>query len=161
MFAHRRLGSALEIARRYDEAIEAFTAGIKLNPSHATEMYQRRGRLYYEIGNYPLAKESCLAEPDSYQRQSCMPLIYEKMGQRDVAEATVASVIAEQGAYSGLQLAEIYAQWGEPDKAIDWLEAGLRVFDPGMESIKTDPLLDPLHGHPRFEALVRKLNFPP
>jgi tetratricopeptide (TPR) repeat protein len=161
VMAHRVLGNALELARRYEEAIEAFEVAIKLNPAHATEAYQRRGRLYYLLGNYPLAKASCAAQPDTYQRESCMPLIYEKLGERETAEATLAAVMAEQGVYSSLQYAETYAQWGQPDKALDWLETGLRVFDPGLESVKTDPLLDPLRNQPRFQAVVQALNFPP
>jgi TolB-like protein/DNA-binding winged helix-turn-helix (wHTH) protein len=159
--AQRVLGNALEVGRRYDEAIEAFGAAIKLNPSHATEAYQRRGRLYYIIGNYQLAQASCAAEPDTYQRQSCMPLIYEKLGQHETAQAALAALIAEQGDYSSYQYAEIYAQWGQPDQAIDWLDTGARVYDPGMESVKTDTLLDPIRSHPRFQELVRSLNFPP
>jgi tetratricopeptide (TPR) repeat protein len=159
--AHRVLGNALENARRFEEAIEAFTAAIKINPSHAAEAYQRRGRLYYLIGNYQLAQASCMAEPDTYQRQSCMPLIYEKVGQHEIAQAAMATLISEQREYSSFQYAEIYAQWGQPDKAIDWLETGRRVFDPGVESTKTDPLLDPLRDNPRFQAFLRSLNFPP
>ncbi len=161
IYAHRILGEGYEVARRYPEALAAFEDAIKLNPTHATEAYQRRGRIYYLLGDIQKAKESCEAEPDAYHMQVCMPLIYEKLGQHDAAEAALATAMAAQGDYSSYQYAQIYAQWGQPDKALDWLETGLKTLDPGMESVKTDPFLDPVRDSPRFQALERKLNFPP
>ena len=66
-----------------------------------------------------------------------------------------------QKEYSSYQYAQIYAQWGQTDAAIDWLEKGVKVLDPGVESMKVDPFLDPLRGSPRFQALERALKFPP
>jgi hypothetical protein len=36
----------------------------------------------------------------------------------------------------------------------------LRVRDPGLGNLKTDPLLDPLRKEPRFQAIERSLKFP-
>jgi hypothetical protein len=38
----------------------------------------------------------------------------------------------------------IYAQWGDRPKALEWLDTAMRRRDPGLESLKTDPLMDPL-----------------
>ncbi len=161
VLAYRALGGALEDARRFPEAIAAFDKAISLNPSHATQAYQRRGRLYYLLGDYQKAKESCLAEPDQYHRMQCLPLVYEKLGQRQEAEAALAVAIAQAGDYSAYQYAQIYAQWGETDKALTWLETAKRVRDPGLECTRTDVFLEPLHGNARFEALIRALDYPP
>jgi len=161
VYAYRTLGEAFENARRFPEAIEAFEKAIQLNPSHATEAYQRRGRLYYLIGNYQLAKASCEAEPDVYHLQACMPLIYQRFGQQKLADAALATAMAQQGDYGSYQYAQIYAQWGQSQKAIDWLEVALRVRDPGIDSLKVDPFLDPLRKEPRFQAIERAMKFPP
>jgi len=36
-------------------------------------------------------------------------------------------------------------------------EAALRLWDPGLRELKTDPLMDPLRKEPRFEAIQREL----
>ena len=36
----------------------------------------------------------------------------------------------------------------------------MRLRDPGLEGLKTDPLMDLLRQEPRFQALVRELKFP-
>ena len=159
--AYRALGEAFENARRFPEALAAFETAIKLNPTHATEAYQRAGRIHYLMGDIQKAKAACEAEPDLYHLQSCMPLIYEKLGQHDAAQAALAIAMESQREYSSYQWAQIYAQWGQPDKAIDWLEKGVKVLDPGVESMKVDPFLDPLRSNPRYRALERTLRFPP
>jgi hypothetical protein len=36
----------------------------------------------------------------------------------------------------------------------------MRARDPGLESLKTAPLMDPLRQEPRFQAIERALRFP-
>ena len=129
--AYRALGEAYENARRFPDALAAFDAAVKLNPTHATEAYQRAGRIHYLMGDIQKAKAACEAEPDVYHLQACMPLIYEKLGQHDAARAALAIAMETQKEYSSYQWAQVYAQWGQPDKAIDWLEKGIEVLDPG------------------------------
>ena len=47
---------------------------------------------------------------------------------------------------------------GDKEHAIDELERGYReAAGTYLFLIKVDPLLDPLHGDPRFEALAKKI----
>ena len=55
----------------------------------------------------------------------------------------------------------LYLSLGNREEAIRWLEesvAGHKDMDVNL--IKVDPLLDPLRGDPRFEALVQKVLAP-
>jgi tetratricopeptide (TPR) repeat protein len=153
------LGEALQAARRYADAIVAYDQAIRLNPGHASEVYQHRGRSEYLLGNFEMAKASCEVEPDQYHVQLCMPLVYEKLGEHAAAEAVLATAMAAQGDAAAYQYAQIYAQWGDTGKALDWLEKALRLRDPGIEYLKTDQLLDPLRTQPRFQAIERALRF--
>jgi hypothetical protein len=58
------------------------------------------------------------------------------------------------------QYTQIYTQWGDTAKALDWLETAMRLRDPGLSGLKTDPLIDPLRQEPRFRAIEQALKFP-
>ena len=65
----------------------------------------------------------------------------------------------EQGAPA--EIARHYASLGEKDKALDWLEKGYEEHAPVMATIKVDPSYDSLRSDPRFQDLLRRMNFPP
>ena len=63
-------------------------------------------------------------------------------------------------------LAYIYAALGEKDQAFTWLE---KAYDERCVHLLIDPvphvriraLWDPLRSDPRFQDLLRRMNFPP
>ena len=156
--SHTALGRALYAARRYDEAAAAFAEVISLDPDFKGT-YGHRGFAYYELGNLERARASCETKPDYWLSQQCLAVIYDKLGRHADAEAELAKIkaLGDGGAY---QYATIYAQWGNLPRALEWLETALRLRDPGLLSLKTDPLLDPLRKEPRFQAIERELKFP-
>jgi hypothetical protein len=87
-------------------------------------------------------------------------VVYDKLGRHADAEGELAKLKAAMGEGSAYQYATIYAQWGNRAKALEWLETALRLRDPGLEYLKTDPLLDPLRQEPRFQTIERGLKFP-
>jgi tetratricopeptide (TPR) repeat protein len=46
---------------------------------------------------------------------------------------------------------------GDIERAIDWAEHSLEDRRGWLAYLRVNPLLDPLRGHPRFEALVRRM----
>lgn len=50
--------------------------------------------------------------------------------------------------------------WVRPVRPFDWLERGYEDRDPDMAFLNTYPVFDPLRGHPRFQDLLRRMNFP-
>ena len=63
--AYRALGEAFEDARRYPEALTAFQTAIRLNPAHATEAYQRAGRIHYLMGDIQRQRRPAKPSPIS------------------------------------------------------------------------------------------------
>ena len=157
--SHSLLGRALYAARRYQEAVAAFAEVISLEPDYRST-YGERGLAYYGLGDLESARASCGTKPDQIQSQQCLAVIYDKLGRHADAEAELAKMNAAQGDTAAYQFATIYAQWGQRAKALEWLETALRLRDPGLEYLKTDPLLDPLRKEPRFQAIERELKFP-
>lgn len=156
--SHSALGDALYVARRYEEAVAAHTEVISLEPGF-NHSYAQRGVAYYELGDLESARASCESKPDYFLSQQCLAVVYDKLGRQADAQAALSKLKAE-GDAAAYQYATIYAQWGNRAQALEWLETALRLRDPGLESLKTDPLLDPLRKEPRFQAIERELKFP-
>jgi TolB-like protein/Flp pilus assembly protein TadD len=153
------LSRVLYMARRYAEAVAAFGEVISLEPGFS-DTYGERGLAYYWLGDLQSARDSCEAKPDYWADQQCLAVIYDKLGRHADAEAELAKFKAWGGNGGAYQYATIYAQWGYRAKALEWLETALRLRDPGLIQLKTDPLLDPLRKEPRLQAIERELKFP-
>jgi TolB-like protein len=157
--SHSVLSRALYAARRYEEAAAAFAEVISLDPDFKST-YPERGLAYFGLGELQSARASCETKPDYWTGQQCLAIIYDRLGRHADAEAELAKMKAALGDTAAYQYATIYAQWGNRVKALEWLETALRLRDPGLELLKTDPLLDPLRKEPRFKAIERELKFP-
>jgi serine/threonine protein kinase/Flp pilus assembly protein TadD len=56
-------------------------------------------------------------------------------------------------------IAAVYRGLGEMDQGLEWLEKGVEERDVTVVSgLKSEPRYFPFHGHPRFQALLRKMN---
>ena len=66
----------------------------------------------------------------------------------------------ENGDGAAYGYAQIYAQWNRPAEGMQWLEKAAELKDPGLNSIKVDPLLDPLRKMAGFQDIVDELHFP-
>ena len=157
--SHSVLGRALYLARRYEEAVAASAEVISLDPDFKST-YAERGLAYYGLGDLESARASCETKPDYWVSQWCLAVIYDKLGRHADAEAELSKLKAAQGDAAAYQYATIYAQWGNRARALEWLETALRLRDPGLIYVKTDPLMDPLRKEPRFQAIERELKFP-
>ena len=171
--SYRALGDALRFTRRYNEATAAYQHSIALDPEHSDYVYSLLGVSYYLAGNLSEAQASCEARPDSgFLRELnsheahrdvflwCGALIYQKLGRQEAASAAMRRFVELSGDAPAYQYAEIHAQWGDHAKALEWLDTAMRLRDPGLEYLKTDPLMDPLRKEPRFRAIERELKFP-
>src|SRR5262249_1573841 len=132
---HRHLGYTLVDARRFQEAIAAHQEAMALDPDSATDR-AFVGLAYYVLGDFPRAQS--LSEVPSEQIQwlkECVALTYDKLGRRADAEAVLGRYRAEMGDAAAYQYAEIYAQWGNPAKALEWLDTAMRLKDPGLAGL--------------------------
>ncbi len=157
--AHHDLGWTLYYGRQNREAIAAYQDTLALNPDDS-ETYALRGLAYYALGDLENARASCESKPDHSKSQQCLALAYDKLGRHADAEVVLAQVRAARGDRGAYLYATVEAQWGNVPKALEWLDTALRLRDPALEFLKTDPLLDPLRKEPRFQAIERELAFP-
>jgi hypothetical protein len=54
----------------------------------------------------------------------------------------------------------VYEMEGKKEACLEALERGYEDRNGSMSGLKTSPFYDPLRSEPRFQALLRKMNFP-
>jgi tetratricopeptide (TPR) repeat protein len=160
--SHSHLSGVLLFARRYDEALAAYQDGLSLRPKNGPWWAAIGGQMvYYALGDFEKMRAVCEGVGEAVKDfQDCLALAYHKLGRQADAETALARVKALEGNAGAYGYAEIYAQWGNTREALTWLETALRLRDPKLIILKTDPLLDPLRKEPRFQAIERALKFP-
>jgi tetratricopeptide (TPR) repeat protein len=152
--------NALFYARRYADAAAAARGAVAMAP--------KRGQTRALLGNSLLLlgqlreaqAEYAQGPTDDYFCLTGKAMAAARLGDRagsDKAMARLKQLIGDAASY---QYGEIYAQRGEIDQAFAALERAWTVRDPGLTTLRSDPLLDPLRGDPRFKALEKRLNFP-
>jgi TolB-like protein len=156
------LGVAYIHAGRLDEAIAQLRKTVELD-----------GTFYYARYNLAQALELKGLIPEAtaeYQKTTSMtedpvPLgmlgrLYGLHGQKDEALKILQKLrqSREQHYTAAYGLALIYVGLDDRNEALNWLEQGYREHDGfNIGPIRVDPLLAPLHGDPRFEALAEKI----
>jgi TolB-like protein/DNA-binding winged helix-turn-helix (wHTH) protein/Tfp pilus assembly protein PilF len=157
---YRNLASALTYARRYDEALEAFHHYVQLNPhpSHAAQIIL--GMIYLAKGD-AAAAERVFAGNDGFYDNAYLAIAYHELGRQKEAELHLARAQQQDAGTGAYNYATVYAQWGQLDQALGWLQKAVALRDPGLAELRTDPFLDPLRATPQFQAIERQLNFPP
>ena len=58
------------------------------------------------------------------------------------------------------RIAAVYVALGDKEQALEWLEKSYQDDFSWMVWLKVDPVMDPLRSDPRFQNLLRRMNFP-
>ncbi len=162
--SHRTdLAAALLRAGRYEEALPAAEHAVALDPGygrgHATLgwVYVKLGRV--EEGLAELRQGAELTLDDAMflaQLGEAYALTGREPEARDVLRRLEERSREEY--VTPYYFAYVYTGLGEYDTAIDALERCLVDHSGGLYGLKASFLFAPLRGHPRFEALLRKLH---
>jgi tetratricopeptide (TPR) repeat protein len=158
-------GMLAYMARQYDQSIELCRRGLDLD----SNFYDARWTIAASLSQKGLHQESIDEIEPVVRATNRMPLhlymlglCYANAGRHGEA----LNVIAELQEISGRRfvpaysVAMIYAALKAMDQAFQWLEAAYHAHEPWMALTKFHPWLDNLRSDPRFDDLVRRLNFP-
>ena len=156
--AQMALANSLRERGRFDEALEVFSH-IKDKDPERRALHWQRGRLYMEKGAYQQALDEFALEKFEFLKLTGLAIAHHHLQQRDEAVANLQTLISTMGESSSYQIAEVYAQWGDADNAMSWLERGYNIRDPGLQFLSLDSFFTPLEKDPRFQAFLEKMNF--
>jgi TolB-like protein/Tfp pilus assembly protein PilF len=146
-------------ARRYADAIAAARQALALG-GKSPNLHTAIAEALILTGKPAEALPEIAQIKSDWDRFRAESIARWRMGDRTASDRALADLRRIDDGSLNFQFAEVYAQRGEIDQAFAALDAAQRASDPGLSSLLSDALLDPLHGDPRFQALVRQLNFP-
>ena len=162
--AHR-LDLATELLRagRYEEALRSARLGSDLDPQyargHATLGWAYLKKGMCDEGLAELEQAVTLAPGNTNwlgQLGQAYGLAGERAKARDVLQQL--EVLSRQRYVSPYHMAYVYVGLGEQDTAIDWLERAYVERAGAVYGIKGSFLFTALRSHPRFTALLKKMN---
>jgi serine/threonine-protein kinase len=157
------VATALLRAGRYDDAVEAATRCIRFDPSYARGhstlgwAYLKKGR--FDEGIAALEKAVALSPGHSLwlAQLGQAYALTGKVGQaREILQHL--EELSRRQYVSPYHMAYIHTGLGEPDTAIDWLERAFEERAGAVYGIKGSFLFTSLRWHPRFVALLKKMN---
>ena len=159
------LGIVYWCARRYDQQIEQFEKTLELDP-HFALAHAGLGYAYM----YKSINEPAIAElRKGVQLSQHAPIFlawlgeaYAAGGDSDDAQKILEQLeqISKKRYVSPYHMARICAALGKKDEALRWLETGYRERAAWMVALRIEPRFDGLRSDPRFQDLVRRMNFP-
>jgi len=159
------VGDMLYLARKYDEAIVELKKAIEIEPRHAlTHAYL--GLSYLGKKEYDKAvaafTEAQLLYRGSIEITIRLGCGLAALGHRSEA-LDLAAELKERSRreyVSAYEFSKLYLGLSDREQSLQLLQRAFESRDPRMIYIKADPELDPLRSDPRFQELVRKMNFP-
>ena len=160
------VGLFLYLTRHYDEAIEEISKAMELDPDHA-RTYDYLEWAYLQKGMYreavQAAQKVASLRGESPEWVSGLGRAYERGGIRAAKrlELERSEAPSSRGYPRGEDFARLYAFLGEKERAFEWLEKGSREHTLLPVYLRLDPQLDVLRSDPRFQDLLRRMNFPP
>jgi TolB-like protein/Tfp pilus assembly protein PilF len=156
--AQSTLANAYSVRGRYDEADSIFDDVRRKDPSRPVLRWNI-GKHELRQGHYQSALDEFSREPFEFLKLTGQAIAHHHLQQKDEAVAALQKLISTMGESSSYQIAEVYAQWGDADNAMSWIERGYNIRDPGLQYISLDSLFDPIRDDPRFQAFLQKMNF--
>ena len=152
--------------RDYKSLVEAAEKSVAKNPGNWSSHYflavgyEGSGRQAQAIPEYQRAVE--LSQRDS-DAMAGLAHANAAIGKRAEAEKILVELQRQaKGTYvSPYMIAVIYSGLGQNDKAFEFLEKAYQERSPDIAYfLKADLRLDPLRPDPRFQDLLRRVNFP-
>ena len=158
----RSVGWVYYYARRYDQARYHMARAIAMNPT-AAETYRVLGLVLAHQNQWDEAervlREGMTLPGAATYTAAALGYVLARAGKRTEAEGLLAELEAQrQRDYvSPVAFATLYLGLDDHERALDWTERALEERRGWLAYLRVNPLLDPLRGQPRFEAMIQRL----
>ena len=157
--SYNNLGIAYYAEGRLPESEAAFRKSIELKPAQSYT-HSGLGLTLLSEGKRDAALAEMAHESDEGWRLEGLAIAHHALGKRAESDAALAELTTKFAKDAPYSIATVHAYRGERDLAFQWLDRAVAERDGTLAGIKVDPLLKPLIGDPRYQALLRKLGLP-
>lgn len=158
--AKHNLAWAYFNARRYEDALREAGAVLSENAAYA-DGYRVLGRAQLLLGQTDEAiaafSEAARLMNAAPTARSDLAVALARAGREEEARAILDDLLALDSYVPAPLIAQIYANLGEFDSAIKWLEKGIEDGARGVIFLKINPLYDPIREDARFSGLLFQL----
>jgi TolB-like protein/Tfp pilus assembly protein PilF len=156
----------LLLARRYDEAIAQGGDILEMDPGYVAAFYDL-GRVYLSAGEYERAIDAFENMPPNAHGRSATVAAglgcgHAKAG-RHAKALEIAKQLEDRASHeyvSSYDMALLQLALGHPDEACAHLSKAHADYSSHLPFLNVDARFDDLRPDPRFQALVRRMNFP-
>jgi tetratricopeptide (TPR) repeat protein len=163
-FAWTLMGRINRAAGRLDEAVASYRKALEIAPGligghqYVSQLLLIRARDRSDLDD---ARREALAEKDEGYRLIALALSEHALGHRAESDAAIAELVRTFEREAPYNLAYIYAYRNEADLAFEWLDKAIKYNDTGIHDVGRQQLFDPIHGDPRWHALMERLGRTP
>jgi len=153
------LGFALLVAGRYPESVAQFRKALELDPNSYFVHYNL-GEALELSGDLPgalLEYQKAVSLDDDPYALALLGHGQGLAGNRQAALNILQQLSKASRYLPDYSVGLVYLGLGDKNQAMDWFEKSFSSRQPDLNTIRFDPLLKPLHGDPRFEALAERI----
>ncbi len=155
----------LYYARDYDQAVEQAQKALQLDPNyHRTHFWLARVYDQKHMYNAAVVESNKVLNAMPRSNVGLTELAYSSaIAGREREAREILQRLEERSKHAfvpAYDLAVIYLALEDKDAALNYLQKAYQERDWAMFVLKVEPRWDPLRSDPRFQALLRKLNFP-
>ena len=141
---------------RLADAEQAYRKSLELSPQRIASRFVL-AIVLADQGRDAEALAEAKREPAEWARLTALAYVHSKGGRKLEADAALAELEAKHATDSAYQVAAVHCTRGEVDLAFAWLERAVADHDAGAAQMKSEPVFRPLHGNPRWDALLEKI----
>lgn len=159
---YSELAAALQLNGQYEEAFELYQEALSMDPNNM-KAHDLVTAYYLQTGDNEMAREHLDTASSLWGRPDGLHACYYGMiGDHDKAENMLAQLmeVRENDYLPAINISMVHIGLGNIGEALDWLERGYEERNALMVWVAQDPLYKPLYNEPRFQEIVRKMNFP-
>jgi TolB-like protein/DNA-binding winged helix-turn-helix (wHTH) protein len=157
--AYRALAEVYINRAAWPMALDALRHALQLESAPTLSDTQMRAALDFLRGDYEAVVRD-VAGDVAWHQQLWLAVAEHALGHIPQATAALHKLQAIGGDTMATQYADIYAQWGQREAALHWLDEAYRLHDPGLVEIRMDRLLDPIRSTPGYRNLEAKIGMP-